>query len=1214
MKKGFSKVLALVLSFSLVLQAGVPAFATTGNVSQVSSDVVTEFSSDLPDDLYAGVKYNIQAITKNGASTNIQYNWKVLVDGVEEANRLQVGTTGVNDQGNPYQYVTVSFPESYAGKAVTISAEYGTSVASKSFTLKKPITDVSIYGETDTNSQTYYDASTNTLYADQSFAFEKTYVENGKSFKEKYDLSTAGMRVSYDSNAQDRLGLVATTGVNAGISQYNGVGNISVLMTDKAPLSGGSISLEPLSGYKASHKINLVKGLPATDVVFTAKGGYFVEGLDVARIVMKKNPDLTLKVDLDEIEATFAEVDNAVKASHPYVHDGDKCVSSGFMMVAGEYINIDAKIKAPAKSNDTFAYELYHSNGSFIKKLATNDNGGCVVQINDPGSYVVKVKAVSVGNGVLRRAAQSSFNVLVKEANPVTGFVTKVDSLDLSNKVFTVNGKTYQTGGNLNDYITVSPSDYTDILEYSSDNTSLVVIDEKGDFSVPLNTEGGTTKLWVKSRITGLAKSITVNVIPGTVSMSIQDTQYSRLPGGHSEALNLKVNPTNSRETVKWVSSSPSILTVDPNGVVKANVNYKGEPVNVTVTATSASGVTAQKQIIVVEEVPTASSTLSLSSLTDKPVYDKGNSVYDVYAGNSVKLTYDTKSSDGKATTDVVEWGLAEGSLEDFFTVVEKGENFIVLKSNTNESVKVRAYALRAGESVSQAKDMKEVTLNTLVPAKAISGLKDVSMYVGNTLDVAVKLTPSNSKLACTDNIVFSSDNANVANVTVKDGKYVLESNGAGTANITCYACYDASNPEETKSINGVTFKVTVLDRISLNSEQISVSALKSLVYNGKEQKQAVKVYDGKTALKENKDYTLAYSNMVNVGKASIEIKGMGNYQGTIVVQYDITPASISKQTLNVDAAGCVYTGGELKPAVTIKGLEEGKDFVVSYRDNINVGNGVAIVTGIGNYTDVKEKTFKISKAGLVEANVELSSTAMSYTGKALTPSVKVAGLVEGTDYDVTYSNNTKVGKATVTVVGKGNYTGKVVKDFYIQLPKPVIKVSTSAKSGKPVVSWKAVDGADKYMVYRATSKNGSYKRVYTTTKMSYTNTKAEVGNKYYYKVKAVYSKDTNLNSYYSSAKYVTCDCARPVVKATLKNGKPKLSWKKVTGAKSYVVYRATTKKGTYKKVATTKNLYYVNKTAKKNKTYYYKVKAVCKKTTNGNSAYSTVVSKKATR
>ena len=177
----------------------------------------------------------------------------------------------------------------------------------------------------------------------------------------------------------------------------------------------------------------------------------------------------------------------------------------------------------------------------------------------------------------------------------------------------------------------------------------------------------------------------------------------------------------------------------------------------------------------------------------------------------------------------------------------------------------------------------------------------------------------------------------------------------------------------------------------------------------------------------------------------------------------------------------------------------------------------------------------------------------------------------------------------------------------------PVVKAGNNAATGKVTLSWSKVDGAKEYIVYRATSKNGKYTKMYTTTGTTYTNTSAKAGYTYYYKVKAVSSKTTDADSAFSAIVCRTCDCARPTVKVALNaNGDPKLTWGSVSGAGSYAVYRATSKNGTYTRLATVKGTSLTNTSAKAGTTYYYKVKAISARTSAANSAFSTVVSIKA--
>ena len=174
----------------------------------------------------------------------------------------------------------------------------------------------------------------------------------------------------------------------------------------------------------------------------------------------------------------------------------------------------------------------------------------------------------------------------------------------------------------------------------------------------------------------------------------------------------------------------------------------------------------------------------------------------------------------------------------------------------------------------------------------------------------------------------------------------------------------------------------------------------------------------------------------------------------------------------------------------------------------------------------------------------------------------------------------------------------------------PVVKAGNSATSGKPMLTWDAVDGATSYRVYRATSQNGTYSLLGTVTATSYTNTGAKAGTTYYYRVKAV--NDAGLSPYSNTVsgqnKAVTPKPAAPVVKIgnSATSGKPMLTWDAVDGATSYRVYRATSQNGPYRLLGSVTTTTYVNTGAKDGVTYYYMVTAV---NDSGESAFSNTVS-----
>ena len=198
-----------------------------------------------------------------------------------------------------------------------------------------------------------------------------------------------------------------------------------------------------------------------------------------------------------------------------------------------------------------------------------------------------------------------------------------------------------------------------------------------------------------------------------------------------------------------------------------------------------------------------------------------------------------------------------------------------------------------------------------------------------------------------------------------------------------------------------------------------------------------------------------------------------------------------------------------------------------------------------------------------------------------------------------------------ISVNGNAGQFSKVVSRT-CDCAAPVVKGGNDASTGYVKLSWSKVAGASKYEIWRAESKNGTYTRMYTTVYTTYTNTSSKAGHTYYYKVKAISERTSYANSAFSTIVERTCDCARPSVKISLSNGDPRLTWSAVSGADKYIIYRATSKDGTYTKMYTTSNKSYTNTSAKAGKTYYYKVIAVSNMSQYANSAYSNIVSIKA--
>mgnify|MGYP003230447415 FL=1 len=172
----------------------------------------------------------------------------------------------------------------------------------------------------------------------------------------------------------------------------------------------------------------------------------------------------------------------------------------------------------------------------------------------------------------------------------------------------------------------------------------------------------------------------------------------------------------------------------------------------------------------------------------------------------------------------------------------------------------------------------------------------------------------------------------------------------------------------------------------------------------------------------------------------------------------------------------------------------------------------------------------------------------------------------------------------------------------------PRVTIGNSSASGKPQLTWAAVDGAAKYEIYRSTQQSTGFTLLGTTTSTSYVNTGAAVGKTYYYKVRAL-NVDGAAGAYSSTvsgAAKAVAPAAPTVTMTYSDSGKPKLTWSAVSGATSYRVYRSESRGTGYSLLGTTTSTSYVNTGAAAGKTYYYRVKAV---NSAGTSAYSNIVS-----
>lgn len=272
-----------------------------------------------------------------------------------------------------------------------------------------------------------------------------------------------------------------------------------------------------------------------------------------------------------------------------------------------------------------------------------------------------------------------------------------------------------------------------------------------------------------------------------------------------------------------------------------------------------------------------------------------------------------------------------------------------------------------------------------------------------------------------------------------------------------------SSNTKEGKATVTVNFKNNYTGTYALdfeiqvrdiNDKGIAVEEIEDLSYNQEIQQPDTVITYGKTeenpgkTLVRDTDYTLTYTeNCVDAGTVTITIEGQGNFSGTRTTQYKIVPKSMDAEKspdITVDAIpNQLYKGGNIIPEVTVYDgdteLVLGQDYeTVPGTNTVLPGMATVVIKGKGNYSEQRSVEFKIIGDLGSDASIE-TIPVQAYTGTEVTPaqeprvSFKGQTLVRGIDYDVVLDNNTDVGTATYTIVGKdGYYTGSKTVNFKI--------------------------------------------------------------------------------------------------------------------------------------------------------------------------------------
>ena len=334
---------------------------------------------------------------------------------------------------------------------------------------------------------------------------------------------------------------------------------------------------------------------------------------------------------------------------------------------------------------------------------------------------------------------------------------------------------------------------------------------------------------------------------------------------------------------------------------------------------------------------------------------------------------------------------------------------------------------------------------------------------------------------------------------TVKDGGKLLEKDvdysiedyyyniEAGTGEVWIEGIPEAGYAGERR----ITFKIT-----GTPIRKAVVTGLAASVYNGKPQMPELRLTIEKTVngeqttidLKEgiynddydyyeDGDYRLSWQKNENAGTATVTIKGVGGYTGTVkktfkIGKYDIAKNEGGKFTASLEETSFPYEKGgvKAKPVVTFQAgdgslltLTEGKDYTLSYKQHTGLtkeGRRAEItVKGKGNFSGTYQSKLyheivpqDIGKLTLTAQDKVWKNKKNIYATKVAVTDVNGKALKTGTDYDktftYTYANDTEVQDASANGAAVNRHAGDTVEQNDIIPVGAVLKVKVTAKEG----------------------------------------------------------------------------------------------------------------------------------------------------------------------
>lgn len=498
-------------------------------------------------------------------------------------------------------------------------------------------------------------------------------------------------------------------------------------------------------------------------------------------------------------------------------------------------------------------------------------------------------------------------------------------------------------------------------------------------------------------------------------------------------------------------------------------------------------------------------------------------------------VSYESNENAGTGKATIVGIGLYSGQVEKTFTINKADITPTAPTAMTQLTFNGQAQTLVAAGSITGPGNMEacemQYSLDGQTYAKELPTAVNAGSYIvyykvvgdANHNDVDAQFISVAIYKAALTNVLLEATNLTY---NQQEQSPVITGVKAGTLDVPAEAYTISGN----KAINVGNYLIEILPKddaqnydgtakaqwsiVAADAQLFTIQlSNSSLVYNGTELKPTATVKDGEAVLVEGTDYTLAYTNNVNVGTATVTATGIGNYSGTKTANFTITQADMVI-TVPTVKEGLVYTtqpqalanagtveGGELMYSLdntqwttTVPTGTEAKEYTVYYK-----------IVNDANHKAVEPAQFKVTidKATLTAAQLTETNFVYNQQEQTVLVSYVNAGtiVVPATSYEIAGNKATNVGNYEAKMTGKGNFKGEVKVQWSIvaananlfELTLAVTEYTYDGTEKKPAVTVKdgsavLVEGTDYTLAYTANTNAGTA-TVTATGKGNYTGT-----------------------------------------------------------------------------------------------------------------------------